>query len=295
MFSFSCRRGCGQCCTTGPSMPYSDALKFSDKFIIGLFVKVEEAGPINDVQLEHAKASSAIITATSDRGAGAFKAKKNYVMTAFFGDGGYAHTNGNLMCSQLDEHKDCAIHSDKPMMCKLVPFDVVLPDTQQTRKLHLMERFGCLKEHATDADIEQDWDIIYRDNQIVSLEFKQAYDAMLLDFNSTGAKLATMFDVTWKSKHAKQMFPPMEFFINSIGSYVELDPMLAMMFLKSMGTIDEHQLVEFARNQAQVIDREIQAALRRKDKHDRATTNRLRDKLSSYETYCETADTGTQR
>jgi Fe-S-cluster containining protein len=273
-------------------MPYSDALKFSENFVIGLFVKVEEADLMNDVQLEHAKASSAIITATSAHGVGAFKSKKTYVLTAFFGDGGYSYTNENLSCSQLDASMDCTLHSDKPMMCKLVPFDVVLPDTQQTRKLHLMERFGCVKEQATDASLEQDWDIIYRDNQIVSPEYKNAYDAMLQDFNNTGSKLATMFDIAWENERTQHMFPPLQFFINSIGSFVELDPMPAMMFLKSMDAINERQLVRFASNQVDVLDREIQAALRRKDKHDRATTNRLRNKLSLYRSYCETLDAG---
>lgn len=272
---------CGKCCSTGPSLSFSEIFKYQDQFVLGLSCQAQTDRKENFPQTAMGEAISVadhqMIMDHMMSLFGRFNTLAGgYYLQIYPMDIGYSMLPHHS-CSQLEASGGCVLQDDKPSMCRAVPFDAVLPESQQALKIEgFKTHFTCL----TTTGAEQD--LIYREGEIVNSAYKAGYDAKLADFQENMEWMVMMA----QSAVARDGFmPPAEHILEVAkrGGRLELSILFYMtvyMHQKPEAMVSRtRQVIDFCASQIKLSNELIAKAITRKNKAELDRTRALRSNI----------------
>jgi Fe-S-cluster containining protein len=272
---------CGKCCNSGPSLAFSEVFKFQDKFVMGLYCQAQSdrksnfpekimGSPVTDADHKMVIDHMGQLFGRMNTWDGGFYLQF-YPM-----DIGYS-TLKHHSCDQLQANGGCGIHDDKPSMCRSVPFDAMLPESQQALKIEgFMNNFTCL----TTTGAEQD--LIYREGQIVNPAYKQGYDAKFADLS---AHMPFMTVLAKEAVSNSGYMPPAEKIVEVAKRGGRLEIGILHYLVLYMHQIPEEminrtqQVIDFCANQIALSNELITKAISRKNKAELERTRALRNNI----------------
>lgn len=284
-YYFNCNK-CGQCCNSGPALSFKEIFKYQHDFIIGLRFSAQQKPSdnmvlTNDKSLtkleaqeweDHLKGITPTLTADG----------KQYHLQIYPFVAGYSIVDGNS-CEQLAHDNSCKIHEHRPLMCRAVPFDIIMPESLQEFCLESFKNYGCVSDSNESIN---SLELIYKEKTIstneYSFSFKAKLEAWKGDLNTT-ALIATLM-------HKKSPYMPDIDTILDVaenGGWFETDVSPVLMTSLSQGLQKENDTVDFINAQTALIEQEVYKALQRKDKRERERTNTLRGYLRTYKALSE--------
>jgi Fe-S-cluster containining protein len=272
---------CGKCCSTGPSLTFSEIFKYQDKFVLGLSCQAQTDRMENFPQSAFGQAITlADHQAIMDHMLKLFGRLNTmtggYYLQIYPMDIGYSMLPHHS-CSHLEASGACAIQDDKPSMCRAAPFDAVLPESQQALKIEgFKNHFSCLTTTGTQSDL------IYREGEIVNSAYKAGYDAKLADFQDN---MEFMVMMAQSAVNRDGFMPPAEHILEVAkrGGRLELSILFYMaVYMHQKEELKKeraHQVIEFCASQTKLSNDLIAKAIVRKNKADLDRTRSLRSNL----------------
>lgn len=272
----SCNQ-CGKCCNSGPSLAFSEIFKYQDKFVMGLFCQAQ-----SDRAFPADKVDESLIIDHLGKLFGRLNTWQGGIFLQFFPmDIGYSILQG-YSCDHLDPTGACALHDDKPSMCRSVPFDPVLPESQQAFKLDsFMSLFECASSEGSDENL------IYRDGQITNESYRRGFEAKLKDFQDNVKYQSLM--AHWANSD-DSFLPPVQYFIDAAnrGARVEVSIIFYLTAYLNENPNQKQQrtqqIIDFCDSQITLTENLISKAVSRKVKSDLERTRALRENIHQLKT-----------
>lgn len=191
-------------------------------------------------------------------------------------DMGYSTLKENS-CDYLEASGACGLHDDKPFMCRSVPFDPILPESQQAIPIEkFMKSFPCLTLSGDEGDL------IYRDGQITSEPYRDGYSKKHQDLLENSSFMGLMAHSTMQNEG---ILPPAQYFIDASkrGAKVEVN-----IFYYLTAYVDQDQSLEadrlkdvlqFCDSQIELSGKLIAKAVVRKRKSELERTRAIRENM----------------
>jgi Fe-S-cluster containining protein len=173
--------------------------------------------------------------------------------------------------------KLCTIHTRRPGTCRTVPVGYDVPDALVVPAFRgLVERGKSAR--GWECDTSNAAPVLLRNGQVVDAEYARA--------RAEGVERAEKEKELTERLLRSPMLPPLAEIVRAMGQQASLSASFfgAAVEAKNMGLIDEERLKTFCDQQIGHLERETEAALKRRDKSEREWTNRFRSLLDAYRT-----------
>lgn len=258
---FNCH-SCGKCCNSNPALLFEEIFDFYDKFILSTYMRSFYESDCNSIDkkvYEHIGVDKLL------QG----KHPSNNMKPIRFNiyPIGYGYLN-NGKCRLLDNNGKCSVYENRPSICHLVPANSYLPLDSTSGKKFYEE--GCLKKEHTEgfSPIFLDWKLqepyLSEKNskdisQIKNQDIVAAYLNLMTELDSNFALQVTGIN-GWRTTHISFL----------------------LMAMYGVGKLTAKQGIKILETQISMINREVQEALIRKNKDERAMTNELRTYINPY-------------
>ncbi|WP_298595230.1 YkgJ family cysteine cluster protein [uncultured Zoogloea sp.] len=273
---FGCT-ACGKCCRGGPALSLDECLEHADRFVIGLNWRLQSlrlSADFTEKQVQQIKAHQEEIGFHTVRSGSFFAFVQVFPMVV-----DYASMHPTKpVCPMLDADTGrCSIYEVRPLMCRSVPFDpIVPPAVQRINVLQFGKAVGCASEIPGEGKA-----LVFDGEQIVDNEYASAYARKLDVIKSDIPMLNRM--VSFLSPHERVVGPSLDELHSASerNGWIETD-LLALVAAYQFNKVDRSVWATLLEKQCSLIEKEIEGALQRKDKLERDRTLRLRATLSGY-------------
>lgn len=270
---FGCT-GCGKCCNTPPMMTLREMLRLYEEFPFRLAI-VGTGGDINGVgsamvrrQMAHMRDTLGSLKVDTPDGG-------SFVMRLVPMPIG---TPSSRQCEKLNTDGTCSIYDRRPVMCRTVPFDYMLPEVDQEFA------FGRSKKEMESGKFECDTGpeapVVWRDGAFLdNTEIGKSYaTGVEISAAESGASLVlkAIMDGSLGLDPYDIINEILAGGITSIPSAMVVSMMLERPEAFGLSG-DMPTLTQFLTAQINLCDRLIKENLKRKDARDREATGLLRD------------------
>lgn len=276
---FGCK-GCGRCCGSPPQMSVREALSLVDDFpMLASLVSVPYG-----VTLRGRHAENAAMTRERSESLG------GYVSGGYDGAGNYRNFVTTLSasalypeslrrCPALQGDGKCGIYDRRPSVCRYVPAQHLFHREKQNRAIEIFYSY-----HAEDCDWSSAAPVVLDRGRIIDTVMASALDKAEEDDRRDGQLLRILVDDDRAVGTPDGELSIRDLIETSMQSpSFEFPLIITVMFLETLrreGDLPEgygdYDIQNVAVRQAAACERMIQENLRRKNKDDRALTERLR-------------------
>lgn len=285
---------CGKCCDAPPELLVSEAFDLGDCFVPWLIVKlnrVPQSG--NEVGLSQIRRDPAFgdmePLAYIEGATQSVMLRHAIRLAGEPGFDGYLTITArpwvrSPSCPALDAEGRCSIHARRPHTCRTIPVSYDVPDAIVSRAYRYLIRQGQA-HRAYACDTSNEAPALFRGNQLVDEEYVAARAAAQQAAEADSALVRAILQSAY--------VPPLQSLVSTVykqGS-VALSFHGALIVAHETGAIDDTKMRTFAAGQVKLLEAEIEAAIRRKDKRDRDHTERNRSLLDVYRTVIDRLST----
>lgn len=282
-FAFSCT-SCGKCCKGGgPALSIEEVFKYQSVFITGLHWSIHSvadksfvAHPLDPKRLLPAsklKAHYASFLPSIDTPRHTEYPFIYPIVT------GYTLAEGES-CSALNADGTCSIHSDKPEMCRAVPFDPILPEHLQGPVLAGFKRYGCMTE-SSDAG----GSILFDGERITDPDYQTSFAVRVQAIREDCLQhLNALIDLLGRGDApGKFGLPSFDAFreVTGRGSWFETSMAPLLLRLGLLPAFAE-RVQAFIASQQHLIEASIEHSMRLRLKTHRKRTDMMRSYLAQY-------------
>lgn len=280
--SFNCTV-CGKCCNTAPLMSVPELFHHENLFIGSLSlrrVRRHKVGEILAVQETRHTVSSADMQLLADMAElqlfdpGTLENRGDYDFSIMTQAVDYESLN---QCPALGENHHCAIQDDrKPVVCSMVPFDSLYPDSFQN--IVLMSRaFG---ENCIVGGCQEGYQVVVKDRRVVSNQYlntlNRRRDDLRLEKQWWGEAVFAMLRKEGFCRPAAAAKIPID------NGLISLSILPVLMVLAQVSEKCNARCLQYVDSQIDLIDSKISKAISRKAAVDKQVTNKFRSFRDSY-------------
>jgi Fe-S-cluster containining protein len=287
-FAFSCT-ACGKCCKSGgPALSIHEVFKYQDVFISGLYWGAQYVPhkPLIPHPLDRELMPAAVAKEHYSEFLCSFTEEDHSRYPVIYPKvTGYTLAPG-VPCTALNGDGTCSLHADKPDMCRSVPFDPMLPETEQAPALARFEQFGCMTRTG-DAAAEN---VIFDGGRITDARYKADYQRRLDAMKRDSAALFRLVFLLGKGEEPGRLdLPSLHDFLEFTerGDWMETS-MAPLLVFFTLLQLTAARVREFITAQERLITAGIENAMRRRIKSHRERTERMRRYLTEYSSLRET-------
>lgn len=267
--NFDCKK-CGKCCKASPQLMDKEIIKYSDKFFIQVShysILSYEKTPLDTELINHYSKFCHVF----------YLPEKNCHLYYFVSL--TAVSRGSEFCNQL-ENNLCNLQKDKPLFCKTAPLNIMMPEESQIKLFNIQWK-PLIEKNIFACDIGDKAKTLISNNNIANYEDQEGYYTLLNNIkNLTTFYVKKVLDTEEKTKnHIQYCLNLLEKNTTNVFYSSALD---LLNIYNKLGIITNFELDIFINNQINVINKDIEKALIKKDLNDRPVTNLLRKELERF-------------